>query len=131
MNLDALQKMVDDLRGVAGVASVKVGLEPTVQDVDNFPLIRIQVDSREPGEEISHRDAEISIYFGIMALDFDGTNLLDITAAILEMEDQVIRIMEASYQKYTAQWLETVYDQDAFPDYKVAKARFYCKIPCL
>lgn len=130
MNRETFQKMKEDLEAVTGIATVAVGLEETVNNPDNFPLIRILIDDYTPGEEMTHRYATVSVYFGLMLMEFDDTDKLDIYGASLDMCNEIIKIMEASYQGYSAIWTGTEFDNDQFPEYRVGVARFNVKTPC-
>lgn len=117
---DVLVSMVGALAGVGGAKTVRLGLEANVTP-DDYPIVRLVPTRAAPLANHPHRKVEVLVYFGDRLLDFDG--LAAVYARLLDLEEQIVAVV-GSGAGWKAVHVDTVFDEDRLPAYKIAAARF-------
>lgn len=114
--MSTLEALRDALGGIAGVQTCKIGVEASISPAD-YPMIRIVPVRMTAGQPYGHRTAELRILFGApLAL---SAGLEDVYAALLSLEDSIIKALRANGAKY----IETITDEDRLDAYKLMAIR--------
>ena len=105
----------------AGIAqTTALGIESTIVS-SSYPLIRVVPAKVMPAKKGSPREMSVMVYFGDKLHEFDG--LGTVYARLCEMEEEIVAAI-SSGQGWKAVHVETVFDEDRLPAYKMAMARF-------
>lgn len=126
-----LAQLKTTLAAVSGVASCQVGLEANITPAD-YPLVRIVPTRLTPKDEVGDRPLlEVTIYFGAALLEAaDGLEtvyegLFDLEAAIREaVLFGAARAAWQTGQRMAARYVDTLFDEDRLPHYKMMASRF-------
>jgi hypothetical protein len=128
---EILTLMRDTLAIVPGVASCKIGIEANVTAAD-YPLIRLvptRLSAQAP--DFSRATLALTIYFGEQWLEaVDGLD--EVYAGLLNLESAIreavlfttARAAWNAGQRLTITYLDTVFDEDRLPHYKIMASRF-------
>ena len=105
----------------AGIAqTTALGLESTIVS-SSYPLIRVVPAKVMPSKKGSPREMSVMVYFGDKLHEFDG--LGTVYARLCEMEEAIVAAI-SSGQGWKAVHVETVFDEDRLPAYKMAMSSF-------
>jgi hypothetical protein len=128
---DLLTQLKTTLAAVPGVASCQIGLEANITPAD-YPLIRIVPTRLRPHDDVGDRVLlELTVYFGDALLEAaDG--LETVYAGLLAREEVIrqavlfgaARAAWAEGQRMTARAVDTLFDEDRLPHYKMMASRF-------
>jgi len=116
-----LATLRDQLAGVAGVQTAKIGLETGITP-DDYPLVRLVPTRLAPDKVFSRRKLEVLIYFGQPFDESDAGGLEAVYAQWLAMEESLIA---ACYQcpGLTCLYEDTITDEDRVAGYKLLALR--------
>ena len=126
-----LTQIKETLATVPNVASCGIGLEANITPAD-YPLIRIVPTRLTPEDDVGDRaKLEVTVYFGDALLEVsDG--LETVYAGLFALEEAIRQAMlfaakraawEAGEQ-FTARFVDTLFDEDRLPHYKMMASRF-------
>ena len=128
---EILTQIKETLTTVPTVASCHIGLEANINPAD-YPLIRIVPTRLVPLDDVGDRALlELTVYFGDALLEAaDG--LETVYARLFALEAQIReavlftaqRTAWASGQRLTARYVDTLFDEDRLPHYKMMASRF-------
>ena len=105
----------------AGIAqTTALGIESTIVS-SSYPLIRVVPAKVMPSKKGSPRELAVMVYFGDKIHEFDGLGA--VYARLCEMEEAIVAAI-SSGQGWKANHVETVFDEDRLPAYKMAMSRF-------
>jgi len=126
-----LTQIKETLATIPTIASCKIGLEANITPSD-YPLIRIVPTRLTPEDEVGH-DAtlDVTVYFGDALLESsDGletvyAGLFTLEAAIREaILFTAKRTAWLAGNTMTARYVDTLFDEDRLPHYKIMASRF-------
>ena len=126
-----LTQIKETLATIPTIASCKIGLEANITPSD-YPLIRIVPTRLTPEDEVGH-DAtlDVTVYFGDALLESsDGletvyAGLFTLEAAIREaILFTAKRTAWLAGNTMTARYVDTLFDEDRLPHYKMMASRF-------
>ena len=128
---EILTQIKETLATIPSIASCRVGLEANITPSD-YPLIRLVPTRLTPEDEVGH-DAtlEVTVYFGDALLESsDGletvyAGLFALEAAIREAV--LFTAKRTAWQAgntMTARYVDTLFDEDRLPHYKMMASRF-------
>ncbi len=120
-----LEHVKNALATIAGIASLKIGLEANLTASD-YPMLRIVPMKATPGEIYGYRTIDLTIYLGLPMQPFDDSpddegrvRLEKLYAALFALEEQVIAQIESVGVRYR----ETILDEDRIEAYKLLAVR--------
>lgn len=123
-NFAILSAIRDHCATLPGIKTCKIGFETPVLP-DAYPLIRIvlseihEFDTNAPGRT----EMTIIIYYGESVRPLNEGGLEDQHEWLLDMSDK-IRDAVIPGQGWRARWLDTVWDEDRIPGFKIFASRF-------
>lgn len=128
---EILMQIKETLATVPDVASCQIGLEANITPSD-YPLIRIVPTRMTPEDEVGHSATlEVTVYFGDALLE--SANGLETVYAGLFVLESLIReaiLFTAKREAWlvgnrmTARFVDTLFDEDRLPHYKLMASRF-------
>lgn len=128
---DLLTQLKTTLAAVPGVASCQIGLEANITPAD-YPLIRLVPTRLRPQDDVGDRVLlELTVYFGDALLEAaDG--LETVYEGLLAREEAIrqavlfgaARAAWTTGQRMTARFIDTLFDEDRLPHYKMMASRF-------
>lgn len=128
---EILTQIKTTLTAIPDIASCKVGLEANITPSD-YPLIRIVPTRLTPEDDVGNRATlDVTVYFGDALLESsDGletvyAGLFGLEAAIREaVLFTAKRAAWQAEQTMTARYVDTLFDEDRLPHYKMMASRF-------
>ena len=117
---DVLTAMVTALEATGAATSTAMGIEPNITGSD-YPLIRVVPVKAAQRKGSGARSMEVLVYFGGKIHDYQG--LSAVYAQMADMETAIVQAL-SSGQGWNATHIETLFDEDRLPAYKMAAARF-------
>jgi hypothetical protein len=119
------------LATVSGVASCQIGLEANITPAD-YPLVRIVPTRMRPNDDVGDRALlEVTVYFGDALLE-SADGLETVYEGLFALESQIrqavlfgaVRAAWAGGARMAARYVETLFDEDRLPHYKMMASRF-------
>ena len=128
---ELLTQIKETLAVLPGIASCQIGLEANITPSD-YPLIRIVPTRMTPQDEVGHSATlDVTVYFGDALLESsDGletvyAGLFTLEAAIREaILFTAKRTAWLAGNTMTARYVDTLFDEDRLPHYKIMASRF-------
>lgn len=128
---EILMQIKETLATVPGVASCQIGLEANITPSD-YPLIRIVPTRMTPEDEVGHSATlEVTVYFGDALLEAsDGLETVYSGLFTLEALIREAILFTAKREAWlvgnrmTARFVDTLFDEDRLPHYKMMASRF-------
>lgn len=117
---DVLTAMVAALEATGAATSTALGIEPNITGSD-YPLIRVVPGKATPRKGSGARSLAVLVYFGGKLHDYDGLD--SIYAQMAAMEESIVSALRSG-SGWQASHIETLFDEDRLPAYKMAAARF-------
>lgn len=117
---DVLTAMVAALDATGAATSTALGIEPNITGSD-YPLIRVVPVKATPRKGSGARSMDVLVYFGGKLHDYDGMGA--IYAQMTAMEESIVSALRSG-SGWQASHIETLFDEDRLPAYKMAAARF-------
>lgn len=128
---DLLGHLKNALAAVSGVATCQIGLEANITPAD-YPLVRLVPTRLTPHDEVGDRaKLELTVYFGAALLE-SADGLETVYEELLRMEEAIRQAVlfgavKAAWQagaRMTARHVDTLFDEDRLPHYKMMAGRF-------
>ena len=128
---EILTQIKETLAAIPGIASCQIGLEANITPSD-YPLIRIVPTRLTPDDGVGDRPIlEVTVYFGDALLE--SSDGLETVYAGLFTREAAIReaiLFTAKRMAWqagttmTARYVDTLFDEDRLPHYKMMASRF-------
>lgn len=123
---EALSSMKAKLATVAGIKTVKIGIEANMSPAD-YPMIRVVPNRLLPGDPSHFRVCEVLVYFGLPILEAkDG--LEAVLTQLMALEEQIVEVLLVG-SGYKCQFLETQTSAGVVEHYELAVSRFKIIFP--
>lgn len=117
--IDVLTNIKNDLQAIAGINSVAIGIETSINPKD-YPAIRIVPLEHKPDSAISRSCMSVDVYIGFAT---KPQSLEDTYATLYAWSDEVIQAL-SSGNGYSALWQSTTNDEDRLPAAKMVCVSF-------
>lgn len=121
---DLLTTVRNKLHNLDGVNTCAIGLEANITP-DSYPIIRI-VPSKIVSGDNGQRRVDVIVYFGEPIHEFEVGGLEEIYRRHFEQEAAIIEALHGT--GWRVKYLETFYDEDRLPAYKLMALRFEATI---
>lgn len=121
---DLLTAVKNKLQNIDGVNTCAIGLEANITP-DSYPIIRI-VPSKIVAGDNHARKIEVLVYFGEPIHEFEVGGLEEIYRSHFNHEEAIIDALSGT--GWAVKYMETFYDEDRLPAYKLMALRFEAKL---
>lgn len=123
-NFEILAAIRDNCKTIVGLNTCRIGIETPILP-DSYPILRIVLSEMRELEEDrpGHTEMGILVYYGESVRPLNEGGLETQHEWLLDMEAQIkSRIVPG--QGWRARWVETVWDEDRVPGFKLFASRF-------
>lgn len=128
---EILTQIKETLAAIPGIASCQIGLEANITPSD-YPLIRIVPTRLTPDDDVGDRATlEVTVYFGDALLE-SSDGLETVYAGLFTREAAIREAILFTAKRtawlagttMTARYVDTLFDEDRLPHYKMMASRF-------
>jgi hypothetical protein len=120
-----LAAMVAALSKIPNVTTCRLGLEEGLT-ADDYPLIRVVLSETRDSEQGNPFKPlmGILVYYGELAQPFDQGGIAAQYEWLMDMEHAIKTALIPTGKGWKAHWIETVFDEDRLPGFKLFASRF-------